>query len=112
MGSLKVLFSIPRSEFRRKYFDGATLRFIVVLKDEDAATLQKSIEIFKSNSYNPIIFILKSETGSYRPVYKPTLASHFETLDLEQRESRELFLSEGLKVKLNNNNNKSGKFIL
>ena len=100
-----------RSEVRRKYFDGAILRFIVVLKEEDAATLLKSIEIFKSNSFNPIIFIIKSDTGSFKTVYKPTLASHFETLDLEQRDSRELFLSEGLKVKLNNNN-KSGKFIL
>ena len=98
MGGGTLQCFIFRSEFRRKYFDGATVRFIVVLKDEDASTRLESIAITKSNSYNPIIFIIKNKTGSFQPFYKPTFASHFERLDLDKKESPKLFLSEGLKV--------------
>ena len=101
-GGILQWFILFRSEYRRKYFDGATLRFIVVFKDEDASTRLESVEILKSKSYKPIIFIIKNETGSFQPVYKQTLASHFETLDLDKKESLKLFLSEGLKVVLNN----------
>ena len=95
-------FNVFRSEVRRKYFDGATLRFIVVLKTDAASARLESNEIFKSNSYKPIIFIIKNKTGSFQPVYKPTLASHLEPLDLDKKESLKLFLSEGLKVELYN----------
>ena len=58
--------------------------------------------MLNSNSFNPIIFIQKNETGRFQPVYKPRLASHLETLDLDKKESLKLFLSEGPKVELNN----------
>ena len=74
------------------------MRFIVVLRDEDVSSRLESIEIVRSISYNPIIFIIKNKTGSFQPLYKPRLAYHFETLDLDNKESLKLFMSEGLKV--------------
>ena len=101
-GSDTIFLFLSRSEYRLKYFDGATLRFIVVFKDKDASSRLESIEILKSKSYKPIIFLIKNETGSFQLVYKQTVASHFETLDLDKKDSLKLFLSEGLKVELNN----------
>ena len=103
MGVGEIYYFIFRSEYRRKYFDGATLRFIVIFKDEDAITRLESVEMLKSKSYKPIIFLIKNKTGSFQPVYKQTLtASHWETLDLDKKESLNLFSSKGLKVESNN----------
>ena len=103
MGVGEIYYFIFRSEYRRKYFDGATLRFIVIFNDEDALTRLESVEMLKSKSYKPIIFLIKNETGSFQPVYKQTLAaSHLETLDLDKKESLNLFSSKGLKVESNN----------
>ena len=89
---------VCRSHIRRRHFNGAALRFVIVLQDEEDAARLESVDIVNAMSYFPLIFLLKDQNGYFQPVYKTSLARNVVPLLIEKEESLEDFRSQDLKV--------------